>query len=330
MGPRAATLRAAMYEYLRGEVAARGEGAAVVEVIGVAYRLVCSASTLRKVPPKGPCRLFTHLIVREERLDLFGFADEAERHLFRQLLQVTGVGPAAAIALLSAYEPVVARVAHRVRRGRSARTGEGHREKTAERILVELRDRLRKGEGPGKPPAPWACAATPSSRSARSGSSARRPSARGGGQGRRSPARGVACASRCGRAPEPPSSVPPPLPALGTLPSVQEPAVVPIRDLKAHEEGAVRVQGWLLTRRSGKKLHFLQVRDGTGDRAGRGRVEDAGARGVRAGRRAGQEASLIVTGERAARTRARRAATRSRSPRELRSTTSADYPIGKQ
>ncbi|MFI5401957.1 MAG: Holliday junction branch migration protein RuvA [Planctomycetota bacterium] len=143
-----------MYEYLRGEVARRDEGAAVLEVGGIAYRLVCSASTLRKVPPKGPCRLFTHLIVREERLDLFGFADEAERHLFRQLLQVTGVGPAAATSLLSAYEPTV--LASHIARGEVALLvrAKGIGKKTAERILVELRDRLRKGEGPGGPVTP--------------------------------------------------------------------------------------------------------------------------------------------------------------------------------
>jgi Holliday junction DNA helicase RuvA len=146
-----------MYEYLRGEVKGRGESAAVLDVGGVAFRLLCSSSTLRRVPPEGPCRLFTHLLVREERLDLFGFADEAERHLFRQLLQVTGVGPAVAMALLSAYEPAVlashiasGEVAHLVR-------VKGVGRKTAERILVELRDRLRKADGlPQAPAAPGA------------------------------------------------------------------------------------------------------------------------------------------------------------------------------
>jgi len=143
-----------MYEYLRGEVAARGEGATVLEIGGIAYRLACSASTLRKVPPKGSCRLFTHLVVREERLDLFGFADEAERYLFRQLLQVTGVGPTAALALLSAYEPAL--LASHIASGEVALLvrAKGIGKKTAERIVVELRDRLGKGEGSGKPVMP--------------------------------------------------------------------------------------------------------------------------------------------------------------------------------
>jgi len=143
-----------MYEYLRGEIVKRGEGATVLEVNGIAYRLACSASTIRKVPPQGPCRLFAHLIVREERQDLFGFADESERHLFRQLLQVTGVGPAAALALLSAYEPAV--LASHIASGEIALLvrAKGVGKRTAERIIVELRDRMRKGEGPGKPTAP--------------------------------------------------------------------------------------------------------------------------------------------------------------------------------
>jgi Holliday junction DNA helicase RuvA len=143
-----------MYEFLRGEVVRRDEGAAVLDVGGVAFRLACSTSTMRKVPPGGPFRLFTHLVVREERMDLFGFAEEAERHLFRQLLQVTGVGPSAALALLSAYEPAL--LASHIASGEVALLvrAKGIGKKTAERIVVELRDRMRKGEGPGKPPAP--------------------------------------------------------------------------------------------------------------------------------------------------------------------------------
>ena len=77
-----------MFEYFHGEVAERGDGSAVLDVNGVAYRLACSASTLRRLPPRGPARLFAHLVVREDRQELYGFFDRAERHLFRQLLQV--------------------------------------------------------------------------------------------------------------------------------------------------------------------------------------------------------------------------------------------------
>jgi Holliday junction DNA helicase RuvA len=143
-----------MYEYLRGDLVVRGETAAVLEVSGVGYRLLCSASTLRRLPPGGPCRLFAHLLVRDERMDLYGFADEAERHLFRQLLQVTGVGPAAALAFLSAYEPLA--LASHIASGEIALLvrAKGIGRKTAERIVVELRDRMRKAEGAAAAPAP--------------------------------------------------------------------------------------------------------------------------------------------------------------------------------
>jgi len=143
-----------MYEYLHGELAHRGESAAVLDVHGVAFRLACSASTIAKLPPSGRCRLYTHLLVREERIELFGFADESERHLFRQLLQVSGVGPAAALSLLSAYEP--AALASHIAAGEAALLvrAKGVGRRIAERIIVELRDRLRKAEGAATGAAP--------------------------------------------------------------------------------------------------------------------------------------------------------------------------------
>jgi len=135
-----------MYEYVSGQVAARESGAVVLEAGGVGYRLLCSASTLRKTPPEGPCRLYAHLLLRDERMELFGFADREERHLFRQLLQVSGVGPAVAQALLSAYEPPV--LASFIAAGELAPLVrvKGVGKRTGERILVELRDRVAKAE----------------------------------------------------------------------------------------------------------------------------------------------------------------------------------------
>jgi Holliday junction DNA helicase RuvA len=132
-----------MYEYLRGEIVHRADAAVVLEVAGVAYRLTSSASTIGKLAPRGEAKVFVHLLVRDERHELFGFADEAERHLFRQLLQVSGVGPAVAQALLSAYEPTV--LASHIAAGEVAYLTrvKGVGKRTGERILVELRDRVR-------------------------------------------------------------------------------------------------------------------------------------------------------------------------------------------
>jgi len=118
-----------------------------IDVGGVGYRMLVSASTLRKVPAEGEMTLFTHLLVRDDSHDLYGFSDRAERHLFRQLLQVSGVGPAVALGLLSAYEP--AALASHIASGELALLTrvKGIGKRTGERILVELRDRFIKAGG---------------------------------------------------------------------------------------------------------------------------------------------------------------------------------------
>jgi len=135
-----------MFEFVRGEVASRETGAVVLETGGgVGYRLLCSASTLHGVPAAGEeARLLAHLVVRDDRWELYGFATGEERHLFRQLLQVSGVGPAVALALLSAYEPEI--LASHIASGEATLLirVKGVGKRTAERILVELRDRIRK------------------------------------------------------------------------------------------------------------------------------------------------------------------------------------------
>jgi Holliday junction DNA helicase RuvA len=140
-----------MYDYLRGTVVSRGEGAVVLDVDGIGYRLTVSASTLRRVAPHGEAKLFAHLVIRDDSHDLVGFADPEERALFRQLVQVTGVGPALALALLSAYEP--AALASHIASGQLALLTRvrGVGKRTGERILVELRDRLAKGASAAAP-----------------------------------------------------------------------------------------------------------------------------------------------------------------------------------
>jgi len=136
-----------VYEYVCGSVASRGAGTVVVDVGGIGYRLTVSGLTADKTQPGKQAKLFTHLLVRDDRQELFGFADEAERYLFRQLLLVSGVGPAVAIALLSAYEPEA--LAAQIAAGELAPLTriKGVGKRTGERILVELRDRFQKAGG---------------------------------------------------------------------------------------------------------------------------------------------------------------------------------------
>ena len=95
-----------MIALLSGEVAVRRGDHVVVSCAGVGYRLAVSAETLRHVPRVGESTtLFTHLVVREDALSLYGFATEEERDLFLLLISVQGVGPKMALAVLSGGPP---------------------------------------------------------------------------------------------------------------------------------------------------------------------------------------------------------------------------------
>jgi Holliday junction DNA helicase RuvA len=128
---------------LRGEVASRRGDHVVVSCGGVGYRLAVSAETLRHVPRVGAqTTLFTHLIVRDDALLLYGFATEEERDLFLLLLGVQSVGPKMALAVLSGGPPreLLAAVAGGDTARLQAVPGIGKR--TAERIVVELREKV--------------------------------------------------------------------------------------------------------------------------------------------------------------------------------------------
>jgi Holliday junction DNA helicase RuvA len=127
-----------------GEVAVRRPDHVVIETAsGVGYRLAVSAETLRQVPAAGESvSLLTHLVVREDALSLFGFASEEERDLFLLLIGVQGVGPKMAQAVLSGGSPreLIASVAAGDVKRLTAVPGIGKR--TAERIIVELREKV--------------------------------------------------------------------------------------------------------------------------------------------------------------------------------------------
>lgn len=132
-----------MIAAVRGEVMVRRPDHVVIDVGGVGYRLTVSAETLKAVPATGrETFLHAELVSREDSLALFGFASEEERDLFGQLVSVSGVGPKVAIAVLSggpARELLRAIAAGDAKRFQAA-PGIGKR--TAERIIVELREKV--------------------------------------------------------------------------------------------------------------------------------------------------------------------------------------------
>lgn len=133
-----------MIALVAGEVYVRRPDHVVIETAsGVGYRLAVSAETLRQVPAAGESvSLLTHLVVREDALSLFGFATEEERDLFLLLIGVQGVGPKMAQAVLSGGSPreLIASVAAGDVKRLTAVPGIGKR--TAERIIVELREKV--------------------------------------------------------------------------------------------------------------------------------------------------------------------------------------------
>lgn len=131
-----------MFEFLQGRVEAVGPGGVVLAAGGIGWLLQVPSRAASRLRPGERARLLVHLAVSEQNLALFGFLEEAERTLFRRLLQVSGIGPACALSLLGTLAPqdlATAILDGDVGRLCSAR-GVGRR--TAERLIVELRDRL--------------------------------------------------------------------------------------------------------------------------------------------------------------------------------------------
>ena len=132
-----------MIALISGKVAVRRGDHVVVDCGGVGYRLAVSAETLKHVPAAGrEVSLHTHMVVRDDALALYGFATEEERDLFLMLLGVQSVGPKVALAVLSGAPPreLLAVVAGGDVSRLQVAPGVGKR--TAERIIVELREKV--------------------------------------------------------------------------------------------------------------------------------------------------------------------------------------------
>ena len=142
-----------MIALLEGKLAEKKPERVVLDVQGVGYELHVPLSTFLELPDEGKTvRLRVHTHVREDALQLFGFWSEAERLGFRLLIGISGVGPRLAVSILSGVP--VERFVQSIRDGDLAalRSIPGVGPKTAQRILVELRDKLDAFESVGAPP----------------------------------------------------------------------------------------------------------------------------------------------------------------------------------
>jgi holliday junction DNA helicase RuvA len=132
-----------MIASVAGKVGARCPDHVVIESGGVGYRLNVSAQTLATVPAVGgDARLHAHLVVRDDSLQLYGFATEEERDLFLKLLSVAGVGPKMALAVLSGSSAREMSKAIALGDAKRFQVVPGVGKRTAERIIVELREKI--------------------------------------------------------------------------------------------------------------------------------------------------------------------------------------------
>ena len=116
---------------------------AVVECGGVGFKCFVSMTTLKELPPLGKeANLYTYLAVREDAMDLFGFATQQELDAFKLLITVSGVGPKAAMAVLSVLPPDRLSIAVSSGDVKSIQSAQGVGKKTAERIVLELKDKM--------------------------------------------------------------------------------------------------------------------------------------------------------------------------------------------
>lgn len=143
-----------MIGFLRGRLARKEPPSLLVDVNGVGYEVEAPMSTIFRLPGLGDeVQLQTHLVVREDQQTLYGFATEAERRLFRALLKVSGVGAKMALTILSgiSVDDFATCVQSEDKAALTRLPGVGR--KTAERLIVEMRDRLERGLSPALPSA---------------------------------------------------------------------------------------------------------------------------------------------------------------------------------
>ena len=132
-----------MIEHIKGRLVEKTPTYSIIETAGVGYYINTSLHTFSKIPDEEACILYTHFSVREDAQLLYGFADQSERQLFRTLIKINGVGAKLALAILSGMD--AAAFSHCIIASDVASLTRlpGVGKKTAERLIVEMKDRLQ-------------------------------------------------------------------------------------------------------------------------------------------------------------------------------------------
>ena len=137
-----------MFYYVSGQVAHIGPYLAVIDCGGVGYACRTTSYTLAALQVAEKAKLFTHLNVREDAMELYGFSTENECNCFRMLIGVSGVGPKAALSILSSTTPEGLATSIITGNEKALTVAPGIGKKIAQRIILELKDKLAKGQLP--------------------------------------------------------------------------------------------------------------------------------------------------------------------------------------
>lgn len=135
-----------MYYYVSGQVAHVEPYLAVIDCGGVGYACRTTSFTLSRIKTGEKAKLYTYLSVREDAMDLYGFSSQEERRLFQLLTSVSGVGPKAALAILSSSTPENLALSIITGDEKALTAAQGVGKKIAQRVILELKDKLAKGQ----------------------------------------------------------------------------------------------------------------------------------------------------------------------------------------
>jgi holliday junction DNA helicase RuvA len=133
-----------MIAYLKGKLVHKDPAHAIIEVNGVGYQVNISLNTFAEIKDKEDIKLSTYFHVREDAQVLFGFASEAEKQMFQHLISVNGVGPSTALVVLSFLPPIELKSAIVREDAAALQAVKGIGGKTAQRLILELKDKLKR------------------------------------------------------------------------------------------------------------------------------------------------------------------------------------------
>jgi len=139
-----------MIDYIKGKIVELTPAFIIIENEGIGYHVSISLSTYARLEAKSDYKILVHEVIREDSHQLFGFADKSERDLFRHLISVTGVGPGTARVMLSSLNPDEIEKAILGSEVNVLKAIKGIGIKTAQRIIVDLKDKLGKQSGTGE------------------------------------------------------------------------------------------------------------------------------------------------------------------------------------